>query len=273
MELEVEETAEMFLPFQDLFLDEENKQEQEQDENSNRVKSILEITGYGFQDPILLQQAFTHHSYEEGCSSLDRLAYVGDSVLNFLIAKEHYLSYPDFDPGRLTRLRAVNVDTEKLARVALKHQLHKLLRHNIILLGVQVKEFTNAMVEYPLHSSGLIDAPKVLADVVESLIGAIFIDSKSSVDTTWKIVKNLLEPIISPAALPTHPVTQLRELCQRKGFTVKIRDNWIETGEIEVVVDEEFVGRAKYSAKRVVAKNRAALDAYNQIVEKLHLQN
>ncbi|GER31579.1 ribonuclease 3 family protein [Striga asiatica] len=255
----------MLLPCQDLVIVEQGNSKEE---NSKRVKSI---TGYTFRDPILLQQAFTHHSYEDGsCASLERLAYVGDSVLNLLIAKEQYSLYPDLDPGRLTRLRAVNVDTEKLARVALKHDLHKLLCHNKILLSVQIKEFTNAIVEYPLHSSGLIDAPKVLADIVESLIGAIFIDSNSSLDTTWKVVKNLLEPIITPSDLPTHPVVKLRELCQRKGFTLEIRDFWKVSGEIEVVVDEDVVGKAKYSAKRVIAMNRAALDAYNKIVEKIH---
>ncbi|CAA0825072.1 RNAse II-like 1 [Striga hermonthica] len=266
----------MLLPCQDLLiLDQQvgnnNTKEHEKEDNSKRVNLIHEITGYTFHDPSLLQQAFTHHSYEEdgSCASLERLAYVGDSVLNLLIANEQYLSYPDLDPGRLTRLRAVNVDTEKLARVALKHELHKLLRHNKILLSVQIKEFRNAIVEYPLHSSGLIDAPKVLADIVESLIGAIFVDSNSSTDTTWKVVKNLLEPIITPSDIPTHPVVKLRELCQRKGFTLEIRDFWKESGEIEVVVDEEdVVGKAKYSAKRVIAMNRAALDAYNKIVEK-----
>ncbi|KAI3465625.1 hypothetical protein Pfo_022288 [Paulownia fortunei] len=263
---------EMFLSLEELLFEEENK-EQEQEENSNRVKAIKEITGYEFHDPILLQQALTHHSYEEGCSSFERLAYVGDAVLNFLIAKEHYSLYPDLDPGKLTRLRAVNVDTEKLARVAMKYGLYNFLRHNILLLAVQIKEFKNAIMEYPLHSSGLIDAPKVLADIVESLVGAIFIDSKSSMDTTWKTVKILLEPIITPATLPTHPVTQLQEMCQRKGFTVKIRDLWRETGEIEFVVEEQFVGRAKYSAKRAVAKNRAALNAYYQIVKMFDQEN
>lgn len=108
------------------------------EENSDRVKSILEITGYEFKDPVILQQAFTHYSYEEGCSSLERLAYNGDALLDLGIARDQYFLYPDLDPGRLTRLRAANVDTEKLARVALKHELHALLRHNIPLLGVQV---------------------------------------------------------------------------------------------------------------------------------------
>ncbi|KAJ8554527.1 hypothetical protein K7X08_025205 [Anisodus acutangulus] len=48
----------------------------------------------------------------------------------------------------------------------------------------KIQSFINALPEYPLHSHGLINAPKVLADVVESTIGAVFIDSNSSIDTT-----------------------------------------------------------------------------------------
>lgn len=119
----------MLLSIQDLEIGEEN---------SDRVKSIREITGYEFKDPAILQEAFTHYSYEEGCSSLERLAYDGDSVLGLCITKDQHFRYPDLDPGWLTKLRAANVDTDKLARVALKHELHALLRHNIPLLGLQV---------------------------------------------------------------------------------------------------------------------------------------
>ncbi|KAG8364582.1 hypothetical protein BUALT_Bualt18G0012300 [Buddleja alternifolia] len=267
MEEVEEEKEELFLSLQDKLLLEDHK-EQEHDVNS-RVEAIKEITGYEFHDPILLQQALTHHSYEEGCSSYERLAYFGDAFLNFSIAKEHYFLYPDLNPGKLTRLRAANADTEKLARVALKHQLHKFLRHNKPLLAEKIKEFTDAIMEHPLHSSGLIDAPKVVADIVESLVGAIYIDSNSSMDTTWKIVKKLLEPIITPETVHMHPVTKLHEICHKNGFKVKIRDSWKEAGEIEFFVDEEFIGRAKYSTKRVIAYTRAAQNAYNQIVEQL----
>lgn len=54
----------------------------------------------------------------------------------------------------------------------------------------QVEEFKDAMFEYPLHSTGLIDPPKVLADVVESLIGAIYIDCNFSMDITWQVHYN-----------------------------------------------------------------------------------
>ncbi|KAG8364583.1 hypothetical protein BUALT_Bualt18G0012400 [Buddleja alternifolia] len=115
MEEVEEEKEELFLFLQDKLLLEDHK-EQEHDENS-RAEAIKEITSYEFHDPILLQQALTHHSYEEGCSSYERLAYFGDAFLNFSIAKEHYFLYPDLNPGKLPRLRAANADTEKLARV------------------------------------------------------------------------------------------------------------------------------------------------------------
>ncbi|KAJ8554530.1 hypothetical protein K7X08_025208 [Anisodus acutangulus] len=54
----------------------------------------------------------------------------------------------------------------------------------------KIQSFINVLPEYPLHSHGLINAPKVLADVVESTIGAVFIDSNSSIDTTLESLCN-----------------------------------------------------------------------------------
>lgn len=108
----------------------------------NLTDEIEKITGYKFNNPNLLEQAFTDSSYKDefDSKSYERLEYMGDSVLNLLIAKEHFCLYPDLSPGELTRLRAANVDTEKLARVALKYKLHDYLRHNKPLLGGQVSE-------------------------------------------------------------------------------------------------------------------------------------
>lgn len=103
------------------------------------LAEVEEITGYSFRNKELLREAFTHGSYKaDDCKSYERLEYLGDSVLNHLVAKLHYLSYPDMAPGELTRLRAANVDTEALARAALKYNLHKFLRHQKPLLQRQV---------------------------------------------------------------------------------------------------------------------------------------
>ncbi|KAL8506768.1 hypothetical protein ACS0TY_017602 [Phlomoides rotata] len=247
----------------------EKHHHQEEEENLKRVEDIRKLTGYKFRDPKSLQQAFTHHSYEEGCPSFERFEFIGDAFLQLMIGQELYSSYPDFDPGKLTRLRAVNVDTEKLARAALKHNLHKFLRHNIPLLDTQIERFRDAIMEYPLHSSGLIVAPKVLADITESLIGAVYSDYNFCTDATWKVAKNLLEPIITPETLPVHPVTLLHEMCDKKKLTLMSRDSWERTGEFEFVVDKKFSGKAKFSDKKAIAKNRAAFLVYNQILEKL----
>ncbi|KAI3712138.1 hypothetical protein L1987_70687 [Smallanthus sonchifolius] len=150
------------------------------------------MTGYDFKNKELLKEAFTHASYKtDDCLSYERLEYLGDSVLNHLIAKLHYSLYKNMAPGELTRLRAANVDTEALARAALKHGLHKYLRHRKPLLDGQIEAFMEGVVEYPSHSHGMIDPPKVLADILESLIGAIFVDTGSSMDDTWKVVTTL----------------------------------------------------------------------------------
>lgn len=106
------------------------------------VEKIKEKIGYEFKNPNLLEQAFTHHSYldqeKTSTASYERLEYIGDAVLSFFMADQHFRSYPDLPPGQLTSLRAANVDKEKLARAALKHQLNTLLRHKKPLLAGQV---------------------------------------------------------------------------------------------------------------------------------------
>ncbi|PPD99759.1 hypothetical protein GOBAR_DD03231 [Gossypium barbadense] len=143
------------------------------------------ILGYEFKNKQLLEEAFTDASLGEDFSN-ERLEYVGDSVLNLLFTKDQYFEYPDLSPGVLTRLRAANVDSDKLARVAVKHGFHRFLRHKKPLLEDQIRQFSEEIRRYPLHSNGLVDVPKALADLVESIIGAVFIDSNSSIDIVWK---------------------------------------------------------------------------------------
>lgn len=269
----VEGGAEIFDSFEEIVFGKSKSPgigDEEQHVDNDLVMEIREILGgYEFKDKTLLVQAFTDHSYDEDRSSYERLEFIGDSVLNFLVARELYLTHPDLNPGQLTKLRAANVDNEKLARVAMKYSLHKFLLHNKPLLATKIKEFSNDMKEYPLHSFGLIDAPKVLGDIVESLIGPIYIDSNSSMDKTWEIIKTLLVPIVTPSSLKMHPVTRLYELCQKNGFKVEIRDYWQKTGEFEFFVDGGFVGRAKYADKKSIAFNRAAHDAYCNLVHRV----
>ncbi|XP_057955853.1 ribonuclease 3-like protein 3 isoform X2 [Malania oleifera] len=244
-------------PLEDFYIREEEDEGGEKARKPlAKLEEVEEILGYEFKEKKLLEEAFTHASFGGKSASYERLEYVGDSVLNLLITREQFSAYPDLPPGALTRLRAANVDTEKLARVAVKLGLHLYLRHKKPLLESQ--EFTCAILDYPLHSNGLVDAPKVLADIVESTIGAVFIDSNNSVDTVWMVFKDLLEPVISPETLRLHPRSELFEVCQKKGLHVQFVDLWKERTTFEVFIDKQFVGRGSYGLKKEIAQNRAA---------------
>lgn len=240
-----------------------------------RERLVEEITGYKFKNSQLLHQAFTHRSFQQNCTpSNDRLEYLGGSVLNQLIAKEHYFAYPNLSSRDLTELRRANVDTEKLARVAIKYNLHDYLRYQIHFCEEQVEEFREATMEYPLHSPGRTDPPKVLADIVESLIGAIYIDSNFSMDTTWQVVKDLLQPLITPTTLEIQPVMKFNELLQKnRSLRAEVVDNWEKTGEVEYFVDGKLVGKGKFRGKKEIAHNRAAYDACEQVIRNLRVKN
>lgn len=130
-----------FLP--GILENEEATKTTSQDDISQNVEEVQKIIGYDFNDRNLLRQAFTHTSYHKDCISYERLEYVGDSVLNFMITKEHFSKYPDLPPGLLSPLRAANVDTEKLARAAVKHSFHKYLQHGKPILTRRVSKLTN----------------------------------------------------------------------------------------------------------------------------------
>ncbi|MBA0560559.1 hypothetical protein Golob_017448, partial [Gossypium lobatum] len=128
-----------------------------------------------------------------------------------------------------------------------------------------IRQFSEEIQRYPLHSNGLVDVPKALADLVESTIGAVFIDT-NSLDVVWKVFKDLLEPIIRRETLKIHPVTQLYEVCQKRNLKVKFVDLWKESTGFDVFVDDQLVGRGKCSLKKEIAHNRAAKDALDNIL-------
>ncbi|XP_028800291.1 ribonuclease 3-like protein 3 [Neltuma alba] len=251
-----------------------------QDRPSPRnLDKVEEILGYIFKNKCLLEEAFTHSSYyytkdnnnneaEIKCFSFERLAYLGDAVLYLLVTKEQFFLYSDVSSGQLTRLRAANVDTEKLACVAVEHGLHCYLCHKQPLLEERINGFKKEILEYPIHSNGLVDVPKCLADLVESIIGAIFIDSGSNIDLhemLLQVFRRLLEPLIDAETLKTHPVTKLYQICQKHNLKVQFKDSWEDLKAVEVLVNNQWVGSGTCSSKKEIAYNRAAQDALKNI--------
>ncbi|XP_028110017.1 ribonuclease 3-like protein 2 isoform X4 [Camellia sinensis] len=96
---------------------------------ADSVRAVERLLNYQFKDKKLLEEALTHSSYTDS-ASYQRLEFIGDAALGLAISNFVFLAYPDLDPGQLSLLRAANISTEKLARVAVRHGLHRYVRHN-----------------------------------------------------------------------------------------------------------------------------------------------
>ncbi|CAM6082260.1 unnamed protein product [Calypogeia fissa] len=207
---------------------------------------VLEsILNYSFTNRALLVEAITHASHQElkGGFCYQRLEFLGDAVLDLLITKHLFFSHPGLTPGRLTDLRSAAVNNECFARVAVKHKFNKYLRHGSGFLLKQIEEFVetykNSADTMKNSSYGWdgVKGPKVLGDLVESIAGAILVDSGFDLDTVWKSMKPLLSPIVTPETLPLHPVRELQELCHLRdlGMVLQvIQDKKIPTVRIFV---------------------------------------
>lgn len=228
-----------------------------------------------FRDRSLLVEAITHASRpSSGISCYQRLEFVGDAVLDHLITRHLFFKYTDLPPGRLTDLRAAAVNNENFARVAVKHKLHVHLRHGSTALEKQIRDFVKEVHEEfskpGFNSFGLGDckAPKVLGDIVESVAGAIFLDSGRDTAVVWRVFEPLLQPMVTPETLPMHPVRELQERCQQQaeGLEYKASRNG-NVATVEVYVDGVQIGVAQNPQKKM-AQKLAARNALLALKEK-----
>ncbi len=143
----------------------------------NLAKPLLalqERIGYTFQKPALLQQAMTHRSFSS--EHYERLEYLGDAVINVIVSDLLYQALPDLPEGQLSRIRSNLVKQDSLHSLALKLGLSHCLR-----LG-----------EGEAKSGGA-KRPSILADSLEALLGAVYLDA--GYDTAQRIAKTWLEDI------------------------------------------------------------------------------
>ncbi|CAH8319117.1 unnamed protein product [Eruca vesicaria subsp. sativa] len=230
---------------------------------------------YEFTEKGLLVEAITHASRpSSGVSCYQRLEFVGDAVLDHLITRHLFFTYTSLPPGRLTDLRAAAVNNENFARVAVKHKLHLYLRHGSSALEKQIREFVKEVQTESskpgFNSFGLGDckAPKVLGDIVESIAGAIFLDSGKDTSAAWKVFQPLLQPMVTPETLPMHPVRELQERCQQQAEGLEYKASRSgNTATVEVFIDGVQVGVAQNPQKKM-AQKLAARNALAALKEK-----
>jgi len=162
------------------------------------LEALERTLGYTFSERPLLEMALTHRSV--GRHNNERLEFLGDSILSLVISKELFTRFPEADEGRLSRLRAALVKGDTLAEIARGLELGSYLQ-----LG-----------SGELKSGGF-RRESILADALEAIIGAIYLDA--GIEAAERLILRLFAPRLEQArTLRTlkDPKTRLQEWLQAR---------------------------------------------------------
>ncbi|KAL5774848.1 hypothetical protein ACOSP7_012405 [Xanthoceras sorbifolium] len=185
--------------------------------------ALENLLDYRFLHRGLLLQAFVHPSFtDHGGGCYQRLEFLGDAVLDYLIISYLFSVYPKLKPGHLTDLRSILANNKAIANVAVDRSFHKFIFFD----SSGLKEAINNYVEFvnslsARESSQGPTCPKALGDLVESCLGAILLDTGFNMETVWKIMLSFLDPIMSFSSFQLSPLRELQELCQCHGLDLQ----------------------------------------------------
>jgi ribonuclease-3 len=224
--------------------------------DKERQASLSRIIHYTFHDPSLMIMALTHRSFSSQHN--ERLEFLGDSVLSFLIANELFKRFPRIDEGDLSRLRAQLVKESSLSHIALSIGLGEFIR-----LG-----------EGELKSAGW-RRPSILADTFESIIGAIYLDG--GIEPAQQFVLRFFDMQlneIDPTLIQKDAKTLLQELLQSKKSDLPIYtvvsiegEAHSQTFTIECLIKKSNIKTQGVGNSRRVAEQEAASRAYQLMLE------
>ena len=215
---------------------------------------LQQAIGYRFEQPALLGQALTHRSH--GTPHNERLEFLGDSILNCVVAADLCNRFGGAREGDLSRLRANLVRQETLHRIAQALSLGECLR-----LG-----------EGELKSGGPA-RPSILADALEALFGAVFLDGGfgAAQETILRLYASALAEV-DPKATGRDPKTMLQEFLQARHVALPKYVVVSTSGaahsqqfEVECVIPELSVCTTGSGNSRRVAEQEAAQRAYEQV--------
>jgi ribonuclease-3 len=192
---------------------------------------------YAFRRSELLRQALTHRSF--GAPHNERLEFVGDAVLNCVVAAALYERFPALPEGELSRMRAGLVNKDTLAQVARKLDL-----------GPQIR-----LGEGELKSGGALRA-SILADALEALFGAVLLDG--GFDAARATIVSCYGDVLrnaDPAILRKDPKTQLQEWLQARRLPVPDYAVTSTTGEAH---EQQFAVECRIPGMRIVASGEGS---------------
>lgn len=217
---------------------------------ADKLARFCERLGYDFVDPELLGRSLTHRSWcaeHAGFRSNERLEFLGDSVLGVIVTNHLFHRHPDAGEGQLSRIRAAVVCAPALAEMAADLGLGE-----VLLLGKGEA------------ASGGRDRPSILADAMEAVIGAVFIDG--GIPAARDLVERLVEPRLEDAGTPDHKSRLHERVAQEHDRQIRyeITDHGPEhdkTFRAVVLLDEDPFGIGSGRSKKQ-AEQEAAREAW-----------
>jgi ribonuclease-3 len=219
------------------------------------IARLQKSLGVSFKNPSLLEQSLVHSSYvnENPAHTLghnERLEFLGDAVLDFIVAAKLYREFPGLMEGEMTRLRAALVRRDTLANMARKIKLG-----DFLYMGKGEE------------TSGGRDKTPNLAGAMEALIAAVFLDR--GIVTAGKMVKNLLSDEwqkIASRGVGFEYKSRLQELTQSRFQSAPVYHLVSESGPdhakrfvIEVIVNSEVMGSGSGGTKKAAETEAARL--------------
>lgn len=222
-----------------------------------RQDDFEQTLGHRFSDPELLRTALTHRS--QSAKNNERLEFLGDSVLNCIIADELFRRFPQLAEGELSRVRAVMVRQQTLFERADALQIGERLQ-----LG-----------EGELRSGGK-QRPSILADALEAIIGAVYLDG--GFDSARRVVLRIFESALAdanPTVLSKDAKTQLQELLQGRHIGLPRYTIVATEGEahrqrfrVECSIEQLDIRTLGEGASRRAAEQHAAELALQQVPQR-----
>jgi ribonuclease-3 len=219
-----------------------------------KLQRLTAALGHEFADPDLLRQAMTHRS--SGVSHNERLEFLGDAILSAVISAALYERFRDLKEGDLSRQRASLVRQESLAQLAQNLGVGDYLR-----LG-----------EGELKSGGF-RRPSTLADALEAIFGAVFMDA--GFGPARNVILRLFTPLLdglNPSVSAKDPKTALQEILQARRMALP-RYSLVETRgkahaqefEVECMIPELSIRSTGSGNSRRIAEQAAAQIALTRL--------
>ncbi len=222
-----------------------------------KINEFQKNIGYFFKNPDLLKTAFTHtsYAYENNTESYERLEFLGDAIVDFLVGEYLFKNYPAFDEGMMSRIRASLVCEKALSE-----------------LGAQIGIEKYMLLGHGAELSGERKRPSIHSDMFEALIAAMYLDA--GIDNAREFLYSLYGDKIDEATKSSQVIdykTKLQEKLQKKGPCNIVYDIISAEGpvhhclfEVEVSANGKKLGRGSAYSKKE-AQQRAAEDALSKL--------